>query len=280
MRDNSNMEVEQLKVEEAVTTLTTLNPVLAEQIPDVVKEEHNNATPPITFNIPRHLLGQDINNPIDDLIGTGRRVPKPRLGVKVPYRNLTSQIVTQDEIAQEIFERSHKKYPYLDCPEGGDLFFAKKLTHRLANRIVPASCSSGNNNTELKCDKPSSAGVLYPKNTSQLKTVSNSVNNSENMQYDASVTNAENSGLESGSPNKLQVARVSMPERKKFQPFPLIKLLPELEKELALQQLMEFSKPRPKKDKPKLEIEKKEIDTDRKIIRRRKKHTEDRKSVV
>lgn len=258
-----------------------------------LKKEENNTNshsdvavaPAVTFNIPPHLMGRDINNPIDDLIGTGRRikVPKPRLGVKVPYRNLTSQIVTQDEIAQEIFERSHKKYPYLDCPEGGDLFFAKKLTHRLANRIVPASScsssSSSNNNTEIKCDKPSIAGFLCPNNLSQLKTVvPNDITNSENVKYDESVS-AENSGLELSNPNRLQASRVGVPERKKFQPFPLIKLMPELEKELALKQLMEFSKPRPKKDKPKLEIVKKEIVTDGTIIRRRKKHTENNNNI-
>lgn len=85
--------------------------------------------------IPPHLMGRDLNNPAQDLIGTGRRMQKPRLGVKVPYRNLTSQIVSQDEIAQEILERSLRKYSYTDVPEGGDVFFAMKLTHRLANKI-------------------------------------------------------------------------------------------------------------------------------------------------
>lgn len=289
MCDNDKMEVEQ-QFKATETTLTTLSPVPftdAETKPAVPKQEDNNpnrgsntsVTPTITFNIPPHLMGRDVNNPIDDVIGTGRKVPKPRLGVKVPYRNLTSQIVTQDEIAQEIFERSHKKYPYLDCPEGGDVFFAKKLTHRLANRIVPTSaCSSGNNNMELKCDRPSSAGFLYPKNISQLKTVSNDVNSSESMQYDASAS-AGNSGLEFGNLNKPQVNRVSMPERKKFQPFPLIKLLPELEKELALKQLMEFSKPRQKKDRLKAETLKKQLVKEKQLIVRRNKRSENNNNI-
>lgn len=289
------MEAEQQVEATTETTLTTLSPVpftdAAETKLDVLKQEDSNpnsgsntsVTPAITFTIPPHLMGRDINNPIDDVIGTGRKVPKPRLGVKVPYRNLTSQIVTQDEIAQEIFERSHKKYPYLDCPEGGDLFFAKKLTHRLANRIVPTSaCSSGNNNaTELKCDRPSSAGLLCPKNISQLtplKMVSNDVNNSESMQYDSSAS-AGSPGLEVNNLNRPQVNRVSMPERKKFQPFPLIKLLPELEKELALKQLMEFSKPRQKKDRLKTETMKKQLVKEKRIIVRRKKRSENNNNV-
>lgn len=91
---------------------------------------------PRPLHIPPHLMGRDLNNPAQDLVGTNRRVQKPRLGVKVPYRNLTSQIVTQDEIAQEILERQMRKYSYTDVPEGGDVLFAYKLTHRLANKIT------------------------------------------------------------------------------------------------------------------------------------------------
>ncbi|XP_065211848.1 uncharacterized protein HIPP1 [Planococcus citri] len=91
--------------------------------------------------IPPHLMGRDLNDPAQDMVGTGRRVQKPRLGVKVPYRNLTSQIVSQDEIAQEILERSMRKYSYSEA-EGGDVFFAMKLTHRLANKITPSTESS------------------------------------------------------------------------------------------------------------------------------------------
>lgn len=64
------------------------------------------------YHLPPHLLGRTVENPSAD-ISPGRRVQKPRLGVKVPYRNLTSQIVTQNEIAQEIFERTAKKHPNL-----------------------------------------------------------------------------------------------------------------------------------------------------------------------
>lgn len=100
------------------------------------------ATP--TFAIPPHLMGRNVNNPTEDMIGSGRKLQKPRLGVRVPYRNLTSQIVTQDEIAQELLERSLKKHPVHDTPEGGDLFFTMKLTQRLANRLSPsAAVSSG-----------------------------------------------------------------------------------------------------------------------------------------
>lgn len=94
------------------------------------------ATP--SFAIPPHLMGRNVDNPTEDMIGSGRKLQKPRLGVRVPYRNLTSQIVTQDEIAQELLERSLKKHPVHDTPEGGDLFFTMKLTQRLANRLSPS----------------------------------------------------------------------------------------------------------------------------------------------
>lgn len=112
--------------------------------------------------IPPHLMGRDLNDPAQDMIGTGRRVQKPRLGVKVPYRNLTSQIVSQDEIAQEILERSLRKYSYSEVPEGGDVFFAMKLTHRLANKITPAN--------EASTDKTPDAGIVK-----KVETIENAV---------------------------------------------------------------------------------------------------------
>ncbi|XP_069701223.1 serine-rich adhesin for platelets [Periplaneta americana] len=103
-----------------------------------------------TFTIPPHLMGRNVDNPTEDMIGSGRKLQKPRLGVRVPYRNLTSQIVTQDEIAQELLERSLKKHPVHDTPEGGDLFFAMKLTQRLANRLSPSTAvTSGISGSEI-----------------------------------------------------------------------------------------------------------------------------------
>ncbi|KAF4524914.1 hypothetical protein B566_EDAN013663, partial [Ephemera danica] len=67
---------------------------------------------------------------------SGRKVQRPRLGVRVPYRNLTSQIVTQDEIAQEILQRSLRKNNAPTNAEVKDVFFAMKLTQRLANRLT------------------------------------------------------------------------------------------------------------------------------------------------
>lgn len=122
--------------------------------------------------IPPHLMGRDLNNPAQDMIGTGRRVQKPRLGVKVPYRNLTSQIVSQDEIAQEILERSLRKYSYSEVPEGGDVFFAMKLTHRLANKITPTNDSCNDKSTDAGVARRHDGieNVITTENVTPIKT--------------------------------------------------------------------------------------------------------------
>lgn len=89
------------------------------------------------LKIPHHVLGRNIENPVNDLFSNGRVPPKPRLGVKIPYRNLTSQIVSKQEIENVIMERARQKNSSNDPPAGGDVFFTKKLTQRLAKKIAP-----------------------------------------------------------------------------------------------------------------------------------------------
>lgn len=87
-----------------------------------------------TFELPMHVLGHDINKPLEPVVN-GRALPKPRLGVKVPYRNLTSQIVSKAEIEKEIMERGRLKMEQ----SKGDLKFARSLTQRLAKKIAPVT---------------------------------------------------------------------------------------------------------------------------------------------
>lgn len=93
------------------------------------------------LKIPHHVLGRNIENPVDDRFSNGRVPPKPRLGVKIPYRNLTSQIVSKQEIENVILERARQKNAAHDPPVGGDVFFTKKLTQRLAKKIAPNKSS-------------------------------------------------------------------------------------------------------------------------------------------
>lgn len=87
------------------------------------------------MKIPHHVLGTNIEKPVRDLCSNGRVPPKPRLGVKIPYRNLTSQIVSKQEIEKVILDRARAKQQ--QPPAGGDLFFTKRLTQRLARKIIP-----------------------------------------------------------------------------------------------------------------------------------------------
>lgn len=90
--------------------------------------------------VPAHVMGRLVEHPTRDAISNGRGGPqKPRLGVKVPYRNLTSQIVSKQELAEEIMERSRARNSQSDSPSGGNILFARKLTQRLANKLTPST---------------------------------------------------------------------------------------------------------------------------------------------
>ncbi|CAG9827769.1 unnamed protein product [Diabrotica balteata] len=90
-------------------------------------------------DLPMHLIGHDISKPVEVVIN-GRSLPKPRLGVKVPYLNLTSQIVSKAELEEEILERSRQKEANSIKTRNK---FARSLTQRLANKIAPEKTASG-----------------------------------------------------------------------------------------------------------------------------------------
>ncbi|GJQ70883.1 hypothetical protein Trydic_g801 [Trypoxylus dichotomus] len=102
--------------------------------PEGIQEKHlkSKEKPPM----PSHILGRNIDNPVIDTFRNGKVPPKPRLGVKIPYKNLTSQIVSKDELAQEILERQKQKYKRLGQTTR-EMLFAKQLTQRLAKKIAP-----------------------------------------------------------------------------------------------------------------------------------------------
>lgn len=157
--------------------------------------------------IPPHLMGRDLNNPAQDMVGTGRRVQKPRLGVKVPYRNLTSQIVSQDEIAQEILERSLRKYSYTDVPEGGDVFFAMKLTHRLANKINVSNDST--DRIEKKADNVDTMKAIPMEKKDVPKSVETPAESSK-----ADETLMTNTSINSEVPSVINCEEIEKPTEK------------------------------------------------------------------
>lgn len=87
-------------------------------------------------DIPLHVLGRDISKPTEGVSNGGRTMPKPRLGVKVPYRNLTSQIVSKQDIEKEIMERFKIKQEQ-NIANSADAMFARRLTQRLAKKLIP-----------------------------------------------------------------------------------------------------------------------------------------------
>ncbi|CAH1123246.1 unnamed protein product [Ceutorhynchus assimilis] len=82
--------------------------------------------------VPLHIMGHDVDNHSSNVVNG--KSPKPRPGVKVPYRNLTSQIVSKEELENVIIERGRKKQE-----ERQEQKFSRKLTSNLASKIGPES---------------------------------------------------------------------------------------------------------------------------------------------
>ncbi|XP_022172943.1 uncharacterized protein LOC111035580 [Myzus persicae] len=107
----------------------------------------------VTVTIPQHIAGRDMASLSEETLPrSGKRMLKPRFGVKVPYIHMTSQIVTQDEIAKELFERFQQKYPItrVDKP---DKVFSMKLSHRLSNNISGSKTPDGKSKDVTKSPK-------------------------------------------------------------------------------------------------------------------------------
>lgn len=123
-----------------------------------------------TFDIPMHVLGHDINKPLEPVVN-GRAIPKPRLGVKVPYRNLTSQIVSKAEIEKEIMERGRLK-----MEQNKDQKFARSLTQRLVRKIVPTADAKEHNILTIMEQKEDNVKVKEEK-----KPASTSIQNDSDL---------------------------------------------------------------------------------------------------
>ncbi|CAH0548145.1 unnamed protein product [Brassicogethes aeneus] len=77
--------------------------------------------------LPAHIIGTDTATPVDPMNGK-----KPRLGVKIPCKNLQSQIVSNKEIEKVVMDRSKLKQQHK-----ADMSFARSLTYRLAKTLIP-----------------------------------------------------------------------------------------------------------------------------------------------
>ncbi|KAK9887100.1 hypothetical protein WA026_020044 [Henosepilachna vigintioctopunctata] len=112
--------------------------------------------------IPLHILGHNINKPVQDVLN-GKPVLKPRLGVKIPYRNLASQIVSTNELRQQIVERARQKQEAQTQVSHSNMF-AKKLTHRLAQSLSGkgkfGTLQKEDSNNKKKSAVPESVNVI------------------------------------------------------------------------------------------------------------------------
>ncbi|XP_063236625.1 uncharacterized protein LOC134538935 [Bacillus rossius redtenbacheri] len=214
-------------------TLAPQTPVVSEQQSAVQTMRQQTASyigaAPMPFT-QTHLDGINLDDPA---ASTGGRVQKPRSGARGPSRALTSQIVTQDEIAKELLERTLKKYTVPEFPEGGDYFFAWKLTQRLANRLAPVDTSPTKMEQEASSGEFPVSSAAIPDDKELLAIL-------------------EGDGINDWMPETKPAPKP--PPAQLAQPMPF-KLDPELERQLALKQLMEMpirtkrKKPNDKKEK-------------------------------
>uniref|UniRef100_A0A1B6MCK1 Uncharacterized protein n=1 Tax=Graphocephala atropunctata TaxID=36148 RepID=A0A1B6MCK1_9HEMI len=199
----------------------------------------------------------------------------PRYGtkcIKPQYQHMiTSPILTKDEITKEIMERSMQKCPYTS-QGGGDVIFAMKLAHRLATRIVSpektpcveagkvpeeekGDVSKSDNNTPavktpLAKTNDEIPIVIQKKNAISdkyellkiLEDDPDDVSNNEGSTVIDKKSNTNESLVADKKPLKIK-------DFKSSRSSPLIKLHPELEKELALKQLEGFNNEKDKRKK-------------------------------
>lgn len=151
----------------------------------------------VSVTIPQHIAGRDISSLTEETLSrSGKRMLKPRFGVKVPYIHMTSQIVTQDEIAKELFERFQQKYP-LTRVDKPDKLFSMKLAHRLANQISPLKTTDGKSKHVSKTPNKSSnklanAKVLLTKKKEKLAEKMNASQSSNIATVENSLSQIQN----------------------------------------------------------------------------------------
>ncbi|XP_022187880.2 uncharacterized protein LOC111046606 [Nilaparvata lugens] len=184
-------------------------------------ETNGTTTKELEFSIPPNLLGHDLSAPYseEDSSRSGKRLPKPRPGVKVPYRHLASTIVTPDEIAQEILERSWKKYNnYMSVDANNTVYPVQNVAQDQGSVVLQKSSEESSTNLV------GGSGNSTIKDADELLSILEG--NEKSMEK-----KSKNSGAHTS-------------------PYKVIKLYPDLERELALKQLSEFTTPSRKKKTP------------------------------
>lgn len=168
------------------------------------------------------------------------------------YKHLVRPSVSKSEIAQEIYERARQKYPYTG-ESGRDVFFAMKIAHRLASKIV----SPEKSNEVLDKTNIEHSSHSTPLTKKDLILKYNEEGKTRPLKRDAISDNIELLKILEDDPddipdtnmNQSSIIKEKKPKIKVSRPrAPLLKLHPELEKELALKQLQNFAPTKKKVD--------------------------------
>ncbi|CAH1973106.1 unnamed protein product [Acanthoscelides obtectus] len=115
-------------------------------------------------DMPLHLVGHSITKPGENQLN-GKPIPKPRLGVKVPYWNLSSQMLSKAEIEKEILERSKVKQE-----QASSANFARSLTQRLFKKIADNDKPDGDEeDTKTEMEDNSKPKIDAPSENSKIK---------------------------------------------------------------------------------------------------------------
>ncbi|XP_066256620.1 muscle M-line assembly protein unc-89 isoform X2 [Euwallacea similis] len=177
-------------------------------------------------DIPLHILGRDVNKPVENFVN-GKTL-KPRLGVKVPYRNLTSQIVSKAEIEKEIIERGKKKQD-----EKKDISFSRQLTSRLTQKIAPDK-----KNSKAKSSRKADSSSTKVSDDEEMEVDSNGNENSEKKASVAIDNDSDLLAILEGDGDSEEISTLN-PQNKESTPSDETNLK-NLEREIALQQLQDL----------------------------------------
>jgi len=172
-------------------------------------------------------------------------VPKSR------SRHLTSQIASSAEVTKVLKERFREKQKNVDAPRGPDIFFVKKLTQRLSNKLaggpvnpipklIPLPQQTTSSNSPPSSVIAQSALDNCDKKTENMTTETNKDGNSDNKELLA-ILEGDLEGDPDWSilkpPVLTEESKIDVERSEQSSP---PKLDPLIERELALKQLLEL----------------------------------------
>ena len=177
--------------------------------------------------------------PITDHSDAKLKLQSPRPGVKIPGMHLTSQIASTAEVNEVLKERLREKQKDLVTPKTADIVFVKKITQRLSSQLsaatatvpplipIPSKLADTESDKNNSIDEPSEINKSSSETDSkELLAILEGDVDPDWSNLKPQSTNEDNNRL-SGSGESHTVSGSS-------------KLDPQVERELALKQLLEL----------------------------------------